>query len=120
MNSQTRERASQLFGALSHPMRLHITELLCQGERKVNEIASALGLSQSGTSQHLAILTRAGLLVVEPRGTVRVHRVRGPRIGHILTLIEEFCHVNHLYGVPAEAGEVEAGEEGAGTSSTAP
>ena len=96
MTPATRQRARQLFGALAHPARLRIAELLCHGEQTVNEIAAALDLSQSGTSQHLAILTRAGVLVVEPRGAARIYRVRGPRIARILTLIEEFCETHEL------------------------
>jgi DNA-binding transcriptional ArsR family regulator len=98
MDIQTRERAVQLFDALSHPARLRIVELLCEGERTVNEIASAVDISQSGTSQHLAVLTRVGMLVMEPSGTSRIYRIRGPRIGHIMQLIEEFCQINGLYG----------------------
>ncbi len=102
MDSQTLERTTQLFDALSHPARLRIVELLCRGERPVNDIAETLSLSQSGTSQHLAALTRVGVLAVEPHGTTRIYRIRGHRIGRILTLIEEFCHVNNLYGRPAD------------------
>lgn len=113
MDTQTRERAGQLFAALSHPARLRIVELLCQGERPVNDIAQELDLSQSGTSQHLAVLTRAGVLKVEPQGTTRIYRVRGPRIPHILTLIEEFCHINQLYGAPIEEDPEETEPENA-------
>ena len=91
MNERTRERASQLFFALSNPSRLRITELLCHAEMSVNEICAALSLGQSATSQNLAALTRAGILAVEQKGTTRIYRVRGPRIAHILALIEEFC-----------------------------
>lgn len=106
MNSATRERACDLFGALAHPVRLRIVELLCEGERTVGEVAAEMKIGQSGASQHLAQLARAGVLAVERRGTSRYYRVRGPRIGKILTLIEEFCHVHSLYGAvddqPAE------------------
>lgn len=111
MDHQTRERAGQLFASLSHPARLRIVELLCQGERTVNEIAQELDLSQSGTSQHLAVLTRAGVLVVEPHGTARIYRIRGPRIPKILLLIEEFCHINNLYGAPPEEELEETGQD---------
>lgn len=103
MEEPVRERAAQLFAALSHPTRLRIVELLGDdGALSVNEIAAAVGVGQSGTSQHLAILTRAGVLRVEPRGASRLYRVRGPRIARILTLIAEFCERNALYGVPEE------------------
>lgn len=100
LDAQIRERASQLFSSLAHPARLRIVELLCTGEHTVNEIAARLNLSQSGTSQHLAVLTRAGVLSVEQRGVSRFYRIRGPRIRGILDLIEEFCQVHELYGVP--------------------
>ena len=103
MNDLIRERASQLFASLAHPTRLKIAELLSTGERTVNEIATELRLGQSGTSQHLAILTRAGVLVVEQRGVSRYYRVRGPRIPRILDLIVEFCQTHELYGMPADA-----------------
>ncbi len=104
MDVLTRERASQLFAALSHPTRLRIVELLESGPRSVNDIAESLQVGQSGISQHLAILARAGVLAVEPIGSVRLYRVRGPRIVKILDLIAEFCTVHHLFGV-AEAEE---------------
>src|SRR5579871_4116887 len=117
MDTYIRERAVTLFAALAHPTRLKIVELLLHEGRTVNEIAGALGVSQSGTSQHLAVLTRAGVLAVEPRGASRTYRIRGPRIERILTLIEEFCRVHALYGSgedePASLG---IGEEPAAAS----
>ncbi len=103
MNERTQERAGQLFLALSNPSRLRITELLCRNEMSVNDICAALSLGQSATSQNLATLTRAGILVVVQRGSTRIYKVRGPRIARILSLIEEFCQVHDLYGFPEEA-----------------
>ena len=107
MNERTREGAAQLFAALSNPSRLRIVELLCEREMSVTEICTALSLGQSATSQNLATLTRAGVLVVEQRGALRIYRVRGPRIRRILDLIEEFCQVHHLYGIAGETPEHE-------------
>jgi len=76
------------------------------GEKSVGDIAASVGIGQSGASQHLALLARAGVVVAEARGTSRIYRVRGPRIGRIVSLIEEFCHVHHLYGsVESESSE---------------
>lgn len=114
MNEPTRTRASQLFKALSNPARLRIVELLCDPGgpvMSVNDICAALDLGQSATSQNLSVLTQAGVLVVEQKGTSRLYRVRGPRIGRILVLIEEFCHVHSLFGLAEEEDPAEQDDE---------
>ncbi len=98
MSDEINRRACLLFGSMSHPVRLKIVELLISQSRTVNEIASEIGLSQSGTSQHLAILHRAGILKVEQNGNTRRYIVRGPRVEKIVQLIVEFCEVHSLYG----------------------
>lgn len=55
-----------LFSVFSHPDRLRIVEELREGERDVNALQAALGVSHSRTSQNLAIL-RAHRLVAERR-----------------------------------------------------
>ena len=110
MNNPIRERACLLFAALAHPTRLRIVEILGTGEKTVNEIASDLHVSQSGTSQHLAVLVRAGILAVKPQGVARLYRIRGPRIARILDLMVEFCEVHNLSGGVED--EVEEEREG--------
>ncbi|GAB4458468.1 MAG: hypothetical protein OHK0029_19730 [Armatimonadaceae bacterium] len=105
LNSATVEELAEqqqvtLFAALGHLTRLRIVKLLIRdGEKTVTEIADALHLLQSGASQHLAILSRAGILVVEQRGVARYYRVRGPRIRAMLELADEFSRVHGLYPV---------------------
>lgn len=57
---------AKLLGVLSHPNRVQIVEELREGERDVNTLQKALGISHSGVSQHLALL-RAHHLVAERR-----------------------------------------------------
>lgn len=57
---------ARLLGVLSHPNRVQIVEELRDGERDVNALQKALGISHSGVSQHLALL-RAHHLVAERR-----------------------------------------------------
>lgn len=80
-----------VFAALSNTTRLQMVELLLDGERSVNDIASELHLHQSGASQHLAVLTRAGILAVEPRGAVRLYKIREPQIRAVLETTAQFC-----------------------------
>lgn len=51
-------RAAPLLKAMSNPSRLVILCQLAEGERSVGELAERVGLSQSGISQHLAVLRR--------------------------------------------------------------
>ncbi len=81
--------ATDLFSALAHPTRLRIVELLTVSERTVNEIAHELDILQPNTSQHLAILQRAGVVKVTPRGALRSYSIRAPRMNQILLLVDE-------------------------------
>lgn len=108
MEESIRERAAILFGALAHTTRLRIVEHLAQGEMTVNEVAAMLGVHQTSASQHLAVLTRAGILAVERRGTSRFYRLRGPRVGRVVGLIDEFCQVHGLYGSETRGTDIEA------------
>lgn len=55
-------RAAKLLKAMSNPARLVILCQLADGERSVGELERAVGLSQSGISQHLALLRREGVV----------------------------------------------------------
>src|SRR3954452_16788289 len=48
--------------ALSSPHRLEMLELLAQGERTVDSLASEMGLSVANASQHLQALRQAALV----------------------------------------------------------
>jgi ArsR family transcriptional regulator len=53
---------SQLFKALSEPIRLRILALLTSGERCVCDLMAALNLPQSTISRHLSFLRNGGLV----------------------------------------------------------
>jgi DNA-binding transcriptional ArsR family regulator len=90
MSPEEREYGARLFGALASPGRLRIVERLAQGPASVTEIAAATALKQSMTSQHLATLLGAGVVVHERQGSARIYSLRGPRIARIVHLVEEF------------------------------
>lgn len=97
MTRDERHFGSTMFGALANPARLHILEILACGPTSVNELAEKVGLKQSITSQHLSALLRAGAVVKQANGNVRIYSLRGPRIAMILKLVEEF------YGIHLES-----------------
>jgi DNA-binding transcriptional ArsR family regulator len=94
MGPEEREFGAKMFAALSNPARLYILERLAAGPASVKEIAEATGLKQSMTSQHLAVLLGAGVVVCTAEGNLRIYALRGPRIARILELVEEFYNVH--------------------------
>ena len=93
-----------LFHALAHPTRLQMVELLTERGHMVSEVADTLGLLQPNVSQHLAILSRAGVIKVVPEGASRCYSLRGPRIARILELVNEFrlVHSTDLENIPVD------------------
>ncbi|QBX99361.1 ArsR family transcriptional regulator [Rhodophyticola sp. CCM32] len=61
------------IAALGDPTRRAIVEQLRHGALPVGELARGLTVSRPAVSQHLKILSDAGLLEVTPRGTRRVY-----------------------------------------------
>jgi rhodanese-related sulfurtransferase/DNA-binding MarR family transcriptional regulator len=56
------EQFARVGKALGNPHRLELLELLAQGERTVDSLASETGMSLANTSQHLQALRQAGLV----------------------------------------------------------
>ena len=54
------KKYSKYFKAFGDPTRQKILVYLSDGEKTVNEIAGAIGVSQPTTSRHLSILKEAG------------------------------------------------------------
>src|SRR5919204_2115760 len=63
---------ARLGQALGNGRRLEIIDVLANGERPVEEIAAATGLSVANASQHLQVLRSAGLVRRRREGT-RIH-----------------------------------------------
>ncbi len=59
---QRYELQAQVIGALAHPIRVAIVDLLKDGEVCVCEIAERIGAERSNTSRHLAIMLKAGVV----------------------------------------------------------
>jgi DNA-binding transcriptional ArsR family regulator len=75
---------AEFFKVLGHPARVRILELLRDGERSVSELQAELKLDSSGTSQHLGVLRRQGVLESRREGTSVYYRVRDPRTFQLL------------------------------------
>lgn len=76
---------ARLGKALSHANRLELLEFLAQGERSVDELARASGMSVANTSQHLQQLRQAGLVEAGRQGQRVWYRLAGD---DVVTLME--------------------------------
>ena len=86
-------RVSEVFKALSEPIRLRLVLLLTDGERNVAELVRVLRLPQSTVSRHLAILRSTKLVCPERRGTSMVYRLSDAHLTAFL--VEAFSHAEH-------------------------
>jgi ArsR family transcriptional regulator, arsenate/arsenite/antimonite-responsive transcriptional repressor len=67
--------------SLASESRLNIVLLFLDGqERTVNQIAESVGLGQPTTSEHLAILKQAGILLSRKEGKEMYYRPDGNKI----------------------------------------
>ncbi|MET0340044.1 MAG: metalloregulator ArsR/SmtB family transcription factor [Polyangiales bacterium] len=64
---------SDVFNAIAEPQRREILVLLRSGERPVNELAEALGITQPGASKHLRVLREVGLVRDRKAGKQRLY-----------------------------------------------
>jgi DNA-binding transcriptional ArsR family regulator len=79
----TRERAPDVFGAISHPARRRMLDLLVETERSVNTIAGHFQMSRPAVSQHLRILLDAGLVTEQRHGRERHYRLVPAQLGPV-------------------------------------
>lgn len=66
--------------ALAAGRRAELVDLLANGERTVDQLASELGQSPANTSQHLQVLARAGLVTSRRDGNRVWYRLAGPEV----------------------------------------
>ena len=71
---------SNVFHALSDPIRLEIVAYLRNGEKCVCEIVPYLNIIQPLVSRHLKILKNAGVVKFRKEGTKRMYAIADDRI----------------------------------------
>ena len=90
--------------ALGSGRRAEIVDILAQGERSVEEIASEISQSAANTSQHLRVLARAGLVRSRREGTRILYRLASERVGDLWAAVREVA-VRHVAEVSVLADE---------------
>ena len=88
------EDAATLLKALANPQRLMILCNLADGELTVGELIDRLPLSQSATSQHLAVLREQGIVATRREAqTIYYSLQAGPASQVVGVLHDIYCGV---------------------------
>jgi DNA-binding transcriptional ArsR family regulator len=107
MDDVTRLQA-EVLKVLANPTRLEIIHRLAGGPLEVGRLARAIGTTQPGASQHLAVLRSSGLVESQRHGREIRYRLTDPDVivacglmrGVLLRRID---HLAHLAGSQALA-----------------
>ncbi len=83
------EELARIGSALSSGARLEFLELLAQGERSVDQLATLTGASVANTSQHLQKLRHTGLIVGRKAGQYVFYRLVGDKVVRLLSALGE-------------------------------
>jgi DNA-binding transcriptional ArsR family regulator len=78
------------FNALADPTRREIFERLARRPRPVGELAEGLPVSRPAVSQHLRVLSDAGLVVATRDGSRRLYRVDPKGVDGMRTYLDRF------------------------------
>ena len=96
-----RDFKNRLFGefarigkALASPQRLEILELLAQGERTVESIATETGQSIANASRHLQQLRQAQLAIARRDGLFVHYRLAGPEVIALILALRHTAESN--------------------------
>jgi rhodanese-related sulfurtransferase len=84
--------------------RAEIVDLLAQGERSVEEIASEISQTGANTSQHLHVLSRVGLVRSRRQGTRVYYCLASDRVADLWAAVRDVA-VHHVAEVSVLADE---------------
>ncbi|MDA8367960.1 MAG: metalloregulator ArsR/SmtB family transcription factor [Actinomycetota bacterium] len=74
-----------------HPKRIELLDLLCQGERSVEALASASGLKLTTASAHLGVMRQARLVETRREGTRVYYRAAGEEVCRFVTALGDLA-----------------------------
>jgi rhodanese-related sulfurtransferase len=106
------EQVARIGKVVVHPKRIEMLELLCQGERSVEDLAAAAGLKMTTASAHLQVLRQARLVDTRREASRVFYRAAGEEACRFMTALADLARARL-----AEVGEI-LREIGAGAQGT--
>ena len=87
---RSEQQAAAAFKALGEPRRVEIMRLLRAGPRAVGEIAAEVDVTQQAASQHLAVLSKAGLVEARREGNRALYSIKPDGFAPVAAFVEAF------------------------------
>ena len=81
-------RASDVFQALSHPLRLSICFELSTCEQSVSQLCNSLHQPQHSISQHLALLRKQNVVKARKQSRQVFYQISDPQVQKVLNCIK--------------------------------
>src|SRR5919198_117062 len=95
---------ASVAAALGSGRRAEIVDVLAQGERSVEEVASQVDQSVAATSHHLRLLAKAGLARSRREGNRVFYRLASDRVAELWAAVRDVA-TRHVAEVNVLAGE---------------
>lgn len=92
------EAFTQVAKALASGRRAEIVDVLAQGERSVDDLATEIDQSVANTSHHLQTLARAGLVTTRREGTRVFYRLASERVEELWSALRTVA-AEHVAGI---------------------
>lgn len=102
---------ARIAKAMASPNRLELLEALAQGERSVEKLAEATGMSVANTSHHLQVLRAGGLVRARREGVQVVYGLSDDEIPRMLSCLRQVGE-RHLAEIERIVRQHFASEEG--------
>ena len=83
-------REPDVFGAISHPARRRMLDLLVEADCSVNAIAGHFQMSRPAVSQHLRVLLDSGLVTEQRHGRERRYHLVPEGLGPVRDWIAHY------------------------------
>ena len=83
---------AEICGALAHPVRLEILDLLSEKEQNSGQLLEVLKIPKANLSQHLSVLKEAGLIKARREGLFQYFSLAIPQIKDACSLVKKVLH----------------------------
>ncbi len=112
MQDALRRFKADIFAALANPTRIHIVELLRDGEMSAGALTEKLDIEAANASQHFAVLRNKSIIAGRKEGNQVFYTLRDPLLIDVLDIMRRYFQA-HLTEALTMLEEIDRDKESA-------